>query len=232
MDALLEVVREWGWVLLLSVGILEVVILISIFREKKERDKLVREMQTTRIELGRGSYLAMIKDALGKSVNYVYFISHSLTLTMTEDQKHSIYRLYRKGVDHRCLTGKDPSKIRYMWEQRRAGVQVHVSDLVTASTFRFQVSDDKFAILGFADEGNQESRKGILITNPYFCRMLRQHFLRVWEESLPLEDYVKVTMSTLSGPELGLSLDELAVEWGLNEEEKTYLRRIIGNSHG
>lgn len=225
-DRLLSFVHDWEWILLLLVGILEVAILILVFRERKERSNLIKEMENTRIEvgrLGRESYLSMIKDALQNSTHYVYFISHTLTSTMTDEQKETVYRLYKRGTDHRCITGKDPTKIRYMVEQRRKGVQVRVNDLTVVSTFRYQVSDDRFAVLGFSEQETVQSTRGILITNPQFCRMMKQDFLRTWENSLPLEDYLKSVLSTIAKNEVDSPVEWLAKEWDLNEEEKKLL---------
>ncbi len=223
----LDTIQDWEWVLLLSVGTLEIVILINIFRERSERGKLIGEMRNTRVELGRESYVAMIKDTLGSATSYVYFVSHTLTAPLSEAEKEAIYQLYKPGLDHRCITGKDPGKIQYMWEQRRRGVQVRVNDLLMVSTFRFQLCDDTVAALGFAEGGDEQSIKGILVGNPYFCRMLKQHFLRTWEDSEPLEDYVKEVLPILEGPEMGSSLEELAQAWNLNDDERRELTDIV-----
>lgn len=231
MDTILQIVKEWEWLLLLAVAILETVILVSSFREKREREKLIAEMQTTRVELGRESYLTMMKKALEKTNRYVYFISHTLTSTMSETQKDEIFKLYKKeGIDHRCITGNDPGKIKYMWEQKRKGVQVRVNDLVMWSTFRFQISDDRIAVLGFADEGDEESRKGILITNPYFCKMLKEHFITTWEDSQLMDDYIKEVVSNIVGHEPGSSLTDLEQEWGLRDKEKEELKEILNGT--
>jgi hypothetical protein len=230
MDTILQIVKEWEWLLLLAVAILETFILFNIFREKREREKLIAEMQTTRVELGRESYLTMMKGALENTNRYVYFISHTLTSTMSETQKDNIFKLYKKGIDHRCITGNDPGKIKFMWEQKRRGVQVRVNNLVMWSTFRFQVFDDRIAVLGFAEEGDEESRRGILITNPFFCRMLKEHFITTWEDSQHMDDYIREIVSNIAGPELGSSLIDLAQEWALCDEEKEELKEILNGS--
>ncbi len=229
MDIILQVIGQWEWLLLVLVVIVEVRILIKMSRERRERDKLIAEMQTTRVELGRESYLTMMKGILEKANSYVYFVSNTLTSTMSEMEKESIYRLYKSNVDHRCITGKDPGKIRFMLEQKRKGVQVRVNDVVMVSTFRYHVFDDRIAVLGFVEHGDAQSRKGILIDNPYFCRMLKDHFIRTWQESLPLEEYVREFISTATGTEVGSNTVVLASEWGISREE---LEELMGNLNG
>jgi len=227
MEKILEIIREWEWLLLVLVATFEVIILVNSSKERKEREALIQEMQVTRIELGRENYLTMIKDLLKKSSSYVYFVSHSLTSNLNEKQKDEIYQLYKKGIDHRCIAGKDPGKIKYMWEQQRNGVKVRVNDLLLISTFRYHIVDDNFSVLGFSEEGDEETRKGILITNPYFCRMQKQYFLKMWDESETLESYIKSTVSNLISPELDYSFEELAKDWGINDDEKPKLKAIL-----
>jgi len=231
LEIALEIIREWEWLLLILVASLEGIILINSSKERKERNKLIDEMQVTRVELGRENYLTMIKGGLKKSTSYVYFVSHSLTSIFNEKEKNEIYQLYKRDIDHRCITGKDPGKIKYMWEQRRNRVQVRVNELLLISTFRYQVVDDKSAVLGFAEEGDDESRKGILITNPYFCRMQKQYFLNIWEESETFESYIKSVVSNLLGPELNYSLEELTKDWCLNDHEKQELKNLLSDEN-
>ncbi|MCK5603918.1 hypothetical protein KAR91_18670, partial [Candidatus Pacearchaeota archaeon] len=153
LELVLKMIHEWEWLLLILVAILEGIILFKSTKERKERNKLIEEMQVTRVELGRENYLSMMKESLNKSSSYVYFVSHSLTSKFNEKQKDEFYQLYKKNIDHRCITGKEPGKIKYMWEQKRNGVQVRVNELLSISTFRYQVVDDKSAVLGFAEEG-------------------------------------------------------------------------------
>ena len=82
MDNILQAIRQWEWLLLVVVIIVEVVILFKMSRERRERNKLIDEMQTTRVELGRESYLSMMKGGLEKANRYVYFVSSSLTSTV------------------------------------------------------------------------------------------------------------------------------------------------------
>lgn len=226
MVDILQVIREWEWLLLTLVAILEVTILYISFKEKREREKLIHEMEVTREELGREKYIIMIKETIKNSSQYIYFISHSLTSNLGEKQKDEIYQLYKKGIDHRCITGKDPGKIKYMWEQRRNNVEIRVNEFILMSTFRYQVCDDKFAVLGFADEGDEESRKGILIKNLYFCRQQKQNFLKLWDESEIFENYIKEVISKIS-PDLSYTVEDFSKEWNLNDIEKQELSMII-----
>ena len=146
--------------------------------------------------------------------------------TMSEAEKESIYSLYKPNVDHRCITVKDPGKIRLMFEQKRKGVQVRVNDIVMVSTFRYHLFDDRISVLGFAESGDRQSQKGILIDNPYFSRMLKDHFIRTWQDSMPLEEYVKQFISTAKGAEVGSDTKMFASEWCISEEE---LNELMGN---
>ena len=209
--------------LLLAVGAIEVLILYKVNQERRERAVLISEMKATRVELGRESYVAMLKETLGSARTRVYFVSHTLTSTMGADEKDAMFALYQPGRDHRCITGTDPGKIREMWEQHRRGVAVRVNELVMRSTFRYQVCDGSVAVLGFADEGDDASRKGIRVANVYFGRMLQEHFLRTWELSTPFLKYVADVIARTNGPELAFSLPELASQWSLTDDECTAL---------
>lgn len=234
LQELLRHIAEWEWVLLIAVIAVEIRILWNVSKERREREKLIVEMQQTRVELGRENYLSMIRDALGKAEHYVYYVSHTLTSNMTEREKDEMYSRIPHGkdkhLDHKCITGKDPGKIKYMWEQKRYGIQIRVLDYVMQSTFRFQVSDDFYAVLGFSDQGAAESQKGILINNLYFCKMLKQHFLRLWHDSIEFDTYVKELIKNSSDREGSSSLEELTREWDLNAEEVNHLKSLVQES--
>ena len=227
----LDILQNWSMVIILAVAILEIIILINSSKEKRERKKLIEEMRTTRVELGRESYLSMIIQSIEKSNDYIYFVSHTLTSSMPDIQKESLYKLYKKNVDHRCITGKDPGKIKYMWEQKRNGVDIRVNDLIMVSTFRFQVCGDRYSVLGFTESGDKKSRKGISIDNKYFTVMLKQYFLNLWENSIPIEEYIReIAHSMKNKAELNFSIKELVKEWNLTESEEKELEEIIGES--
>jgi hypothetical protein len=215
----LAFVREWDWLLILALLAVELLILWKIHEEKKERTILVREMRTTRVELGREKYIEMIKTSLRSATQEVLFFSHSLTTDMSAEEKKELFDSYKNNIDHRCLTGRDPRRIAAMWEQHRHGVAVRVNEVVLHSTFRCQVCDRTSAILGFSNEGDERSRKGILVENLYFARVIRDYFLRVWDVSQPFELYVKEIIEASGKMEPGLSLYDLACEWHLTPEE-------------
>jgi len=214
--------------LLCAVGILELTILFKIPKEKKGRIELIGELRTTRVVLGREPYLNIIKRTLEESRVSVYFVSNSLTSNMSESDKSDIYRRYRTSIDHRCIAGKDAGKIKYMWEQRRKGVEVRVNNYVMISTFRFQVCDDDVAVLGLSQEDNEQSRQGILIGDRDFCRMLKDNFLRYWDESETLEEFTKDIALEAMKPNPSVTLlEELSQKWSLEETEKNEIKRLL-----
>jgi hypothetical protein len=228
MATIQEFIARWEWLLLVAVAAIELLILRKVREERRERDILIGEMKATRVELGRESYLAMIKETLGGAKRCVYFVSHTLTLNMVVAEKQALFDLYKTSRDHRCITGPDSGKIREMWEQARMGVKVRVNDLVMRSTFRYQVCDASVAVLGFADEGDDASRKGMRIENVYFAKILEDHFLRTWEASTPFLDFVVEIIARANGPELSFSLADLAEQWALTEDERTSLSQACG----
>lgn len=228
MTEVLSFVAQWEWLLLLSVAALEAVILRQIYQERRERSALIAEMKSTRAELGRESYLAMIKDTLAAATNEVYFVSHSLTAGMSMREKESIFSLYRKGRDHRCIVARDPGKLREMWEQHRQGVQLRVNDVVMRSTFRYQVCDGRVVVLGFSGGGDEASRKGICVENAFFAGVLRQHFLSSWALSQPFLKYVKEVLMEHKSPEVPPSLAAISAEWALLETEEALVRGYLG----
>jgi hypothetical protein len=223
---ILDLIKEWEWVLVAAVGVIELVILWTVAKEKKERESLIEEIQATRIELGREHYGAIILSDLKAAEEYVYFVSHSLGDDSSEKYREDIYRSYKPSVTHRGITGADPGKIKYMWEQRRHGVDLKINMLVMASTFRFQVCDDRVTVLGFAERGDETTRKGIAIRNPFFSRVMRQHFLTFWAESTSFDQYVATTARSLLGDGL-CNIDQLQREWCISEEERDYLSELL-----
>jgi hypothetical protein len=210
---------KWELLILLTVAILEIYILVHAKKEKKEREILIRQLESTRIELGRESYLVLIKEGLKNAKRYLYFTSHTLTSTMDSKQKDEMFSLYKK-IDHRLIAGKDVSKIKFMLEQQRKGVNVRVNDLILISSFRFQVSDDNTAILGFSKDGNNSSRKGIKITDAFFCKAQKEHFINLWDQSEALNIFIKKTLEKFKNDNLENILDEFILEWELTEDEK------------
>jgi hypothetical protein len=223
----LAVIRDWEWLLIIALLAVEVVILMKIGEEKRERTALVTDLRTTRVELGREKYIEMVKRELRAAQKEVLFLSHSLTTSMSSADKEDLFAAYahKKGEVHRCITGPDPRRIPAMWEQRRHKVEVRVNAFVLYSTFRFQVCDAKVTVLGLSKEGDELSRTGVLITNVYCAAMMREYFAKLWEASQSFEDYLKDELRRIKS-QPGVSIENLSEGWGLESTERLELEAI------
>jgi hypothetical protein len=228
MDNIISFAHQWEWVLLGLVTILEVTILVQAFRESRERHHLVAEMQSTRVELGRESYVAMKRSALLDAKERVCFVSRTLNADLALIGERDLARLYRPGVDYKCITGNDPTRLREMFDLHRQGVEVRLNSSVVVSTFRFHVWDDRGAIIGFSDEAEEHEIRGIEAINPHFSRVLRQHFEQLWDQSIPWQDWAGMFVFDAKGTEAENPVDELAEQWSLSDGATIELRELLG----
>jgi hypothetical protein len=228
MEAIVAFAHQWEWVLLGLVMILEISILVHAIRESRERHHLVSEMRSTRVELGRESYVAMKRSALIDAKQHVFFVSRTLNADLGLLGDRDFSRLYRPGVRYRCITGNDPTRLREMFELHRRGVEVRLNPQVVVSTFRFHVWDDRGAILGFSDEAEEHEIRGIEAMNPHFSRVLRQHFEQMWEQSVPWEKWAESFVFDARGTETESPIDELAGQWSLSADATSELRDVLG----
>ena len=230
MAMLFGFIQDWEWILLITVAVLEATILVHALRETRERHHLVSEMRDTRVELGRESYLAMKREALEVAEEYCYFVSRTANADLSIAGERSFESLYSEGVDYRCITGNDPSRLRDMFEQHRQGVAVRVNPMVTVSTFRFHVWDDRGAILAFSGEADEMDVRGIRAVNPYFARVLKQHFETMWAQSLPWYEWASSFLMQVSGTEAHSPVGELAEQWSLPDPEREALEDLLAVS--
>ncbi len=230
MLTVIGLIHDWEWVLLVAVVVLESTILVHALREARERKHLVAEMRDTRVELGRESYIAMKREALEAAEDYCCFVSHTANADLAVAGE-DVSRLYSRGVDYRCITGNEPGHLRDMFEQHRRGVQVRVNPTVSVSTFRFHVWDGQGAVLAFSDEADEMDVRGIRAVNPYFARILRQHFDSMWEQSRPWHEWAAMLLAQVSGPETESPVDELADQWELPDRERDELDELMRAAH-
>lgn len=227
MLSVLGFMRSWEWVLLLMVAALEATILVHALRESRERTHLVSEMRDTRVELGRESYLAMKREALEVAEEYCCFVSRTANADLAAVGERMMDSLFTRGVTYRCITGNDPSRLRDMFDQHRRGVLVRVNPMVMVSTFRFHVWDDRGAILAFSDEADEMDVRGIRAVNPYFARVLKQHFESMWAQSVPWEEWATRFLMQVSGTESESPVDELAGQWALSDADRRALGQLL-----
>lgn len=227
VDALIELIHTWEWVLLLTVAVLEATILVHALRESRERQHLVNEMRDTRVELGRESYVAMKREALESAEDYVYFVSRTANADLLAAGERVFDSPHSATVRYRCLTGVDPGRLRDMFEQHRLGVEVRVNPMVTVSTFRFHVWDDRGAILAFSDDADEADVRGIRAVNPYFARVLKQHFEAMWDQSVPWHEWATSFLLQVSGTESSAPVKELADQWALTDADRQTLEALL-----
>jgi hypothetical protein len=230
VDVVITFVHQWEWLLLGFIAALEVSILVHALRETRERQHLVKEMQSTRVELGRETYVAMKRSALSEAKRHVCFVSRTLNADLGMMGDRDLGRLYRPEVSYRCISGNDPSRLHDMFNLHRCGVEVRLNPLAMVSTFRFHAWDDRGAILGFSDEAEEHEIRGIEAINPYFSRVLCQHFDRMWEESVPWEQWAASLILSAQGTVAEDPVQELAEQWKLPERSAEELRELLGRA--
>jgi len=228
MEAIIDFIHTWEWVLLASVIILEVSILVNAVHESRERRHLVREMETTRVELGRESYVAMKRNVLLNASRTVSFVSRTANSDLLADGVWRLERLYKPGVRYRCITATDPNLLRILFDMHSQGVDVRVSASVIVSTFRFHTWDDRGAVMGFSGEAEEEDEvRGIEVVNPYFSRMLRQHFDSLWEQATPWQEWARTMLTDMQGATEMEIVAELATQWSLNDADSDRLEEAL-----
>lgn len=227
MAGVIAFIHEWEWVLLAAVAVLEISILLNSMHETRERRHLTREMETTRVELGRESYVSMKRNALLDANREVCFVSRTVNSDVDQPGGYRTDRLYRPGVRYRCITGTDPSRLRDMFELHRRGVEVRVSPFVILSTFRFHTWDDKGAVLGFSVEAEEDEIRGIEAMNTYFSRMLRQHFEELWASATPWEAWAAPLLLSAAAPDATNPVVELTHQWDLSETDALELHDAL-----
>lgn len=231
METAIEFVHAWEWVLLVAVIILEVSILANAVREGRERRHLVREMATTRVELGRESYVAMKRNALLNASRHVSFVSRTANSGLVPEGGRRPERLFKPGVRYRCITATDPSLLRAMFEMHMEKVDVRVSPSVILSTFRFHTWDDRGAVMGFSGEAEEDEVRGIEAINPYFSRVLRQHFDGLWEHAIPWQEWAGTLLVNAQGSEESDPVGELAAQWSLTDADAMRLDEALAEAN-
>ncbi|MDZ4168242.1 MAG: hypothetical protein U1E26_01115 [Coriobacteriia bacterium] len=230
MGAIIEFIHTWEWTLLVAVIVLEISILVNAVREGKERNHLVREMETTRVELGRESYVAMKRSALLEAGRRLDFISRTANSDLETIGNNGTEHLYKPSVRYRCITATDPSLLRAVFQLHLNGVEVRVSSSVVLSTFRFHTWDDRGAVMGLSAEAEEHEVRGIEAINPHFSRVLRQHFDRIWENSVPWQEWAAALLIDAQGFEDMEPIAELAAQWSLNESDASSLERALAGA--
>ncbi|MEN6429828.1 MAG: hypothetical protein ABFC80_03155 [Coriobacteriales bacterium] len=224
---IVEFIRAWEWVLLVAVIALQIGILVNAVREGRERKHLLREMENTRVELGRESCAAMKRSALMNAGQHLCFVSRTANSDIDNGHTSQSERLNTPSVRYRCITATDPSLLRRIFDLHLKGVEVRVSPSVILSTFRFHTWDDRGAVMGFSGEAEEDDVRGIEAMNPHFSRILRHHFDGAWGNATPWQQWAREVLHEAQGPDEPVPIAELAAQWSLDEDYAAMLEEVL-----
>jgi hypothetical protein len=91
---------------------------------------------------------------------------------------------------------------------------------------------DTGAILGSSSEGDEHEIRGIEAVNPFFSRVLRQHFDQMWEQSVPWQDWAAEFMLGFESAQTDAPIEELVEQWALSMDSARALRELLQPDSG
>lgn len=199
-----------------------VVLLLYSLREGRDRRALLLEVGRAVKILTRQEYFLTVNDVMMEA-------KHELIGFITgrppagDDEKrvrnicNNIERLSRRGVKVRYLIPKSYDRVHIGFLYTKAGAEVRFGTCAIANDIRYLVADEKLVVLGVPESTGQAeaTRKGYRIPSESLAIILKDHFLKCWEEATVYEEYLKEIVghtgvtTKLLGKELRIEEKEL-----------------------
>ncbi|MEW6183819.1 MAG: hypothetical protein AB1500_11730 [Bacillota bacterium] len=208
--------------------ILESVLLVATFmlllfslKEGRGRKKLLLEVgKATRI-LTRQEYFLAVTDSMAEAEDEVIgFITGRPPVGEDEKRVRSIEdnikRLAKRGVKVRYLIPKMHDRLHIGYLYTKAGAEVRCGTCAIANDIRYIVADDKMVVVGIPEStGEAEAtKKGYTIPSESLAAILKEHFIRCWEEAAVYEEYLKDIIK-----QTGVTTKLLGKELQIDEKE-------------
>lgn len=174
-----------------------ILLLYSIKEGRGRRNMLLEVGKVTRM-LTRQEYFLNVTDTMMDARDEVAGIITG-RLPAEDDAKrikdiaNNIERVTGGGVRVRYLIPKFHDRLHVGYHYTKAGAEVRYSICAVANNIRYIVVDDKIAVIGIPESIGEKAatRKGYRIPSEGLAAILKDHFSRCWEESMPYEDYIK-----------------------------------------
>jgi hypothetical protein len=210
--------------------VVTVLLLIYSLREGKSRKNLLLEVGKTTKMLTRQEYFLTVTDSMADaSIEIIGFITGRLPLADDKKRVRDIVNIIEKsikrGVKVKYVVPKFHDRLHIGSLYSRAGAEVRYG--ICASNIRFIILDDQFVVIGIPEStGKKEAtKKGYRIPSEGLAEILKDHFYKCWEESMPFEQYVKdqINLTGLTPKRLGreIQVDETEIARLAREKNQT-----------
>src|SRR4030043_1730891 len=187
-----------------------IVLLLYSIREGRDRRNLLLEVGKATKILTRQEYFLTVTDSMmDAGVEITGIITGRLPTG--DDKKRvrdiidNIGRLTKNGVKIKYLIPKFHDRLYIGYLYKKAGAEVRYSICAIANNIRYIIADDRVVVIGIPEStGEKEAtRKGYRIPSEGLAAILKDHFSRCWEESMPYENYLQeVIRQTGATPKL------------------------------
>jgi len=198
-----------------------IILLLYSIREGKGRKTPLLEVGKATKILTRQEYFLTVTDSMMDArIEVIGFITGRLP---TGDDKkrvrdiiNNIEKLTKNDIKVKYLVPKFPDRLHIGSLYSRAGAEVRYGIGAIASDIRYIIVDDRFVVIGIPEiMGEKEAtKKGYRIPSESLATILKDHFHRCWEESMPYEKYVKEAIK-----QTGLTPEQLGRELQIDEKE-------------
>jgi hypothetical protein len=196
-----------------------IILLLYSIKEGRGRKNLLLEVGKITRMLTRQEYFLNVTDSM---MDAKVEIAGVITgrFPVEEDEKrirdivNNIERSSKDRVKVKYLIPKFHDRLHVGYLYRKAGAEVRYSMCALANNIRYIIVDDRLAVIGIPESiGEKEAtRKGYRIFSEGLAAILKDHFSRCWEESVPYEDYlrevIRQTGATAKLLEKELQIDE------------------------
>jgi hypothetical protein len=204
------------WVL-----VVQIYILYRMVEERTERERVMEDLNSFRVSLGRSNYMQEIARAISEANEAVVFTSTSMEASWnSNDQRRVVEAIKRRERErpkyvHRGLVARRaeaiPGALELLCDTR---VDVRMSDAILMSRVRFVVRDQNFSVLGVAEGqptiANQPpTRRSVSVDGTMLATALRQRFDQLWENGISPWKYIDELIAAASHNNVSFTKDHV-----------------------
>lgn len=175
-----------------------IVLLLYSLKEGRGRKALLLEVGKAAKILTRQEYFLTVNDFMMEAKDEVIgFITGRPPVGDDEKRvrsiRENIERLSKRGVKVKYLIPKSHDRVHIGFLYTKAGAEVRFGTCAIANDIRYLVADERLVVLGIPESIGQTeaTRKGYRIPSESLAIILKDHFLKCWEEAAVYEEYLK-----------------------------------------
>lgn len=206
-------------ILLLAVMSIEIVILIKMTKESKERTHLVGSLQKTREIFGWESYLGEINRNIRTATKSVFFVGKRMPPPDIDQAQKVILKTTHKVISqlnsYRGILGKSPENLYGAYSQAQAGVNMRFNIKLNYSDLSFTVVDNFICIVGISENGKQTI--GHTIHSEILDNIFQEYFEALWKDSIGFSDYLAEIVEEMRA--LGRTIEKISEELKIPKSE-------------